>query len=210
MYRPTREESEAVIALLVKHYPGCFFEDPKLRRPLKKDITADLRGDGFPAAPELIAAALDWYTQHFGYHYALQAGVKRIGLDGKEVGTVTTLEEQKAKRYIAERKKDLQSRTTLPSGIDTTLTFLQAGKVDDALRNITPPPVKAPDPVASTSKKRTRQGYPCPGCGTPSNVVITRFPEDGVVRIRECLKCQRTFATQETVVQFAGSAAGVS
>src|SRR5215510_5611624 len=44
-YRPSREESEEVIRQLAATYPKCFFEDPKLRQPLKKTIITDLQKD---------------------------------------------------------------------------------------------------------------------------------------------------------------------
>src|SRR5262245_49692147 len=112
-YRYNREESEAVIRMLTDRYPKCFFQNPKLRRPLKRNIQADLELAGFPAAHEVITAALDWYKSHFGYQYALQAGAKRIDLEGNEVGTVTESEQAGAQKEIQERKKLLNERNGL-------------------------------------------------------------------------------------------------
>lgn|SRR5262249_29552529 len=91
-YKPTREESEEAIRTLIDKYPKTFFEDPKLRRPLKRNIISDLQKDGVPLAHELITAALDWYQGHFGYLYSLRAGAKRLDLNGNEVATVTEQE----------------------------------------------------------------------------------------------------------------------
>jgi sRNA-binding protein len=109
-YRPTREDSEHTIRLLVDRYPKCFFADPQQRRPLKKNILADLQKDGVPVARELLASAVDWYRSHFGYLYALQAGAKRIDLFGKETGTVTEQEQYAAQGMIQEGKQRLGER----------------------------------------------------------------------------------------------------
>jgi sRNA-binding protein len=77
--------------------------DPKMRRPLKKDILADLQREGL-LAPSF-RSAVGWYQGNFGYQYTLQAGTKRIDLDGKEVDTVTKQEQRDVKKYIAERKR---------------------------------------------------------------------------------------------------------
>ena len=103
-----RAESEDIIRMLAQRYPKCFFEDPKLRRPLKKNIRADLQQDGI--ATGTLEPALEWYRSHFGYHHALQAGSKRIDLDGNEVDTVTEQEAQNAQRYVADRKREMQQR----------------------------------------------------------------------------------------------------
>jgi sRNA-binding protein len=100
---PSRTESEEIIQALALRFPKCFFENPKLRRPLKKDILADLQLEGF-SSPSF-RSAIEWYKGNFGYQYRLQAGEKRIDLDGKEVDTVTELEQRKAEEYVAERKR---------------------------------------------------------------------------------------------------------
>jgi sRNA-binding protein len=87
--RPSRADSENTILMLCEHYPSCFSE--KQRRPLKRDIAADIkRDDDFTVASELIISAVEWYESHISYDYALSvAGSKRIDLNGREVGTVT-------------------------------------------------------------------------------------------------------------------------
>jgi hypothetical protein len=150
----SREENEHAIRVLVTKYPKCFFEDPKLRRPLKKNIVADLQADGCPLAEGEISAAIAWYESHFAYHYALQAGAKRIDLDGKENGTVTELEQRNARNYIAERKRAMSERN-LNLAIPTTTSLVLARRVpDDALRKIDLTPESLPmtatkaDPLA--------------------------------------------------------------
>jgi sRNA-binding protein len=50
-------------------------------------------------------SAVSWYQGNFEYQYALQAGNRRIDLDGKEVDTVTEQDQRDAEKYIAERKR---------------------------------------------------------------------------------------------------------
>ena len=93
---PNRDESEHAIQLLADRYPKCFFVIPQQRKPLKKNIVLDLQNDGVPVAYELLASAIHWYQTHFGYLYALQAGVRRIDLHGKEADAVTEQEQYAA------------------------------------------------------------------------------------------------------------------
>jgi sRNA-binding protein len=109
-YLPNRDESEQTIRLLAERYPKCFFFDPRQRKPLKRGIVLDLEKDGFPEAA-YAARAVDWYQSHFGYQYALQAGVKRIDLHGKEVGTVTEQEQYAAQTKIKEDKQKKSQRS---------------------------------------------------------------------------------------------------
>lgn len=49
-------------------------------------------------------------------------------------------------------------------------------------------------------KKRARGGasHPCPKCGKPSHVMVTRRSGEGrVVRTRICLGCDNVFRTEE-------------
>jgi sRNA-binding protein len=112
-YVSTRNESEQAIKVLASRYPKCFFEEPRLRKPLKKNIVFDLQKDGAPMAYELLSSAVQWYQSHFGYLYAMQAGAKRIDLNGKEVGTVTEQESQAAQIRIKESKQKLSKNTAV-------------------------------------------------------------------------------------------------
>ena len=115
-YLYNREESEATIRLLADRYPKCFFENPQQRKPLKKNIMVDLQNDGVSVASDLLTAALNWYTSHFGYQYTLQAGIKRVDLNGKEVGIVTELEHRAAQIKI---KTDKQKRNDAVATLHT-------------------------------------------------------------------------------------------
>jgi hypothetical protein len=57
-YIPNREEKEEGVRILADIYPKCFFENPRLRLPLKRNIVADLIKDGAPMAHELITASV--------------------------------------------------------------------------------------------------------------------------------------------------------
>jgi sRNA-binding protein len=109
-YYPTREESEAAIRTLANSYPKCFFENPRVRRPLKRNILADLEKDGAPVDPELLPHVIRWYESHFGYQYQIRAGAKRIDLNGKEVQAISETEQHGAESYIAKRKQENQER----------------------------------------------------------------------------------------------------
>jgi sRNA-binding protein len=142
LYRYTREETEELIRFLAERFPKCFFEDPRLRRPLKKNILADLEQAGFPAAQDLTRAAIDWYQSHFGYSYALHAGAKRIDLNGNEVGTVTESEQAAARKKIAERKKLLFIERNGHNATKTVGALHAAGRIpDDQLRKLEAPPM---------------------------------------------------------------------
>ena len=157
-YRPNREENEETIRVLVDRYPKCFFAEPRLRRPLKKNITADVQQDGFPATYELIAGAVEWYQSHFGYQYSLETGARRINLNGKEVGTVTEQEHLAAEKKIKEGKAFLAERKNA-----TLQTLYAADQIrDDHLKKLDAPTMKAkaattePAPPAQISPELTR------------------------------------------------------
>ena len=150
-YRFSRDESEDAITQLAEKYPKCFFEDPRLRRPLKKNIIADLQKDGFGMAYEIITAAVDWYENHLGYQRSIQVGVKRIDLNGKDVGTVTELEQRAAVKKI----QDIHEKIKAKKSFDATATNLSlhaAGRIpDDQLKKLDAPPMaNKPKPIASS------------------------------------------------------------
>ena len=123
--------------MLADRYPKCFFENPSLRQPLKKNIFADLQKDGVPVASELLSPAIEWYESHFCYQYGIKAGANRIDLNGKQVQVVTEQEQRSAEKYIAECKQ----RQRLSSAVQTTAALHRAKLVpDDALRKIDAPP----------------------------------------------------------------------
>jgi sRNA-binding protein len=63
-----KQDHNEVIAKLAEEFPRAFFIDSRQRRPLKKNILADIEArdlktfDGFD-----IKAALDWYKSNYGY-----------------------------------------------------------------------------------------------------------------------------------------------
>jgi sRNA-binding protein len=102
-----RDEREAGVKFLVGKFPGCFFEDPKLRRPLKKNIVDDLNKEKV-LNPEAVTQVIGWYQNHYSYKYSLIAGAPRIDLNGTKVGTVTLQEQAEALAQIAARKRQMK------------------------------------------------------------------------------------------------------
>lgn len=135
-YLPTREESEHTIRLLVDRYPKCFFADPQQRRPLKKNIVADLQKDGLPVARELLVPAVDWYRSHFGYLYALQAGAKRVDLFGKETAAVTEQEQYAAQIKIQEGRQKLGEKHHR-NAVETIRSLHAQGRISSRCRQET-------------------------------------------------------------------------
>jgi ProQ/FINO family len=118
--------------------------------PLKQNIAADLQDDGFPAAYELIVSAVGWYMRHFAYQYALQAGAKRINLNGKEVGTVTEQEWLKAQKRIKEDQQRVKERN-LGYPVRTMMSPHSSGRIsDDMVGKVDAPPI-SPVKAASVS-----------------------------------------------------------
>ena len=158
--------------MLAERYPRCFFVNPRLRQPLKKNIEADLQKDGF-ASPELISASVDWYKSHISYQYNLETGAKRLDLEGKETGTVTESEYHAAQKKILEIKAKMGSFNP----IRTMSNLVTAGRISEGqLKKIDAPmsrptiqPELAPLYEAICSKhcnvrpdgqqRRTRCGY---------------------------------------------------
>ncbi len=110
MYRYSLDDINYAIEQLVQWYPKCFFIDPEKRRPQKHTIITDLIKSGVQLQPDLLRAAIERYQSHFGYKYSLQAGVKRIDLNGNEDGTVSEQEQHVALKYIRERKQEERER----------------------------------------------------------------------------------------------------
>jgi len=134
-YKFDRQELEDCLLMLTERYPRCFFVNPRLRQPLKKNIEADLQKDGF-ASPELISASVDWYKSHISYQYNLEAGAKCLDLDGKEGGTVTELEQRAARMKIREIKEKMASL----NAIRTTSNLVTARRIpEDQLKKIDAP-----------------------------------------------------------------------
>ena len=132
-YKFSRQQIEEAIRKLADTYPKCFFEDPKLRRPLKHNILADLQKDGVPLAQDLTTTAVEFYQSNFSYQYSLHAGNKRIDLNGVEVGTVTEQEHMTARAVI---KAARQKR----NATETVAALHAAGQLsDDAVKKLDAP-----------------------------------------------------------------------
>jgi sRNA-binding protein len=149
-YRYDREERENVVRMLEDHYPKCFSTDPRLRRPLKRNIAADLQADGFPVAADLTLAAVEWYESHYGYHVQVaQAGAKRIDLRGVEVGTVTELEAMNAQKRIREINEAKNAKRAQQSPITVLSKMHASGLIPDcAVKKLDAPlPARRPSPA---------------------------------------------------------------
>jgi sRNA-binding protein len=97
--RLPRFELEDLISELSFSYPKCFSQDPFQKRPLKKNIILDIQKDTMRDDDKL-DNALSFYMRDWNYEHKLQAGAKRIDLDGKEVGTVTETEAREARERV--------------------------------------------------------------------------------------------------------------
>jgi sRNA-binding protein len=145
-----REQLEQCIRYLADRYPGCFFEDPGQRRPLKTNLVADLQKDG---VSEEIIAGVSYYMRHFGYLRCLQAGAERVDLNGKKAGVVTEQEMLNAEKQFREQKEQIARKNaaaTLPA-ISVIRSLHATGSIPtDQLRKVTLP-------ATPTSTRRTAQ-----------------------------------------------------
>jgi sRNA-binding protein len=130
-YQLTREDKENVVRMLVENYPKCFFDNPRQRRPLKKNIADDIIADkNFQVADELIVAALDWYESNIGYSYALaNAGATRIDLNGNVANVVTPLEASKAQQIVNDFHKKKNEQASNP--VEVLNRMHADGKISD-------------------------------------------------------------------------------
>jgi sRNA-binding protein len=93
-----------VIKKLSELFPKTFFENSRLRQPIKKGIAADIERMNLPELDGLdVLGAVDYYTGHYGYWKTTSvAGSRRLDLDGNPVDTVTASEAQSAINKIHE------------------------------------------------------------------------------------------------------------
>jgi sRNA-binding protein len=142
--RYSRETLESWLDHLVRKYPACFYQDPALKRPLKKTLADDLRDE---SAID-IDATLAYYTRDWRYQASLQAGADRIDLYGKKAGTVTEQEARAATRQVADEKQRVkEKRAAEQRDAVATVKVLHAnGHIpDDQLRKIDAPREPAPE-----------------------------------------------------------------
>jgi sRNA-binding protein len=143
--RYPREQLEEWLTYLVGKYPGCFYRDPALKLPLKKDIQADLQTE----TAINVEAAVSFYTRDWYYLGVLQAGAERVDLYGKKAGVVTEQEAKAAARQIAdERQKLKEKRAAEQRDATATLNAPHAnGRIStDRLSKLDAPRVTAPVP----------------------------------------------------------------
>lgn len=144
-----RQVIEDHIEYLSAKYPKCFFVDPRMRQPLKKNIVADLEKEQV-LDHEKRVAAVTFYTNDWAYQRALQAGAERIDLNGDKAGVVTELEQCTAEKKIQQDKKKL-SEKNIGNPISVLNQLHSAGRIPtDALGKLTAPrvvtPMKKPEP----------------------------------------------------------------
>ena len=154
-----REELEEMSRYLAQKYPAAFFAEPALKRPLKKNILADLERDNTLDSDKR-EAAVSFYTQDWNYENTLQAGAERVGLDGKRAGTVTEQEQLEAQKRIWTRKQELKGRDkALPGPIEVVRKLHSEGRVPtDSLGKISAPPtMKAPSPMKTKPRTSTTE-----------------------------------------------------
>jgi sRNA-binding protein len=148
-----RGDIETLIRYLADKYPATFFTQPQLKRPLKKNIIADLERTNVldDARRE---AAISFYTRDWNYEYVLQAGAERIDLNGQKVGTVTEQEALEATKRVRAQKQERRERLA-KDAIETTRSLHAAGKIStDQLSKITAP--KITTPKGGTMKPETK------------------------------------------------------
>jgi sRNA-binding protein len=148
--RYDRGDIENVLRMLYVSYPRCFFEDARLRRPLKRNIAADLQVDGFAVAPELTIAAINWYENRLGYQRQIQAGSRRIDLTGSEVSTVTEREALDAQKRVQEINAFRNARAA-PSPVRILREMHADGLISDcAVKKLDAPTMSLPRRTAAT------------------------------------------------------------
>jgi sRNA-binding protein len=136
---------------------------------LKHNIVADLQKDGMPMAYELVAAGVEWYQSHFSYLYSLQAGAKRLDLNGAEVGTVTKQEfmAAQAKIKIGHQKLSAKNATETLNALhaaghipDDQVRKLDAPMIPKATKTIAPELTRLYEAVVAASATLTGSSDP--------------------------------------------------
>jgi sRNA-binding protein len=173
-----RERLEEAVGWLAGEYPKTFVLNGKLRLPLKIGIEADLRQDGADATA---IAALEFYQQSWDYLQCLQAGAKRVDLDGVKVGTVTAQEASAAQKQLTEEQTEVARRRSESNS--STLPASLTRKRSD-------PPAAACNEVSATKAGHAigREA----GCGSPvGHLAASAAPEDSAAGERRRSRCRR-------------------
>jgi sRNA-binding protein len=105
-----RPDLEDFVTYLADKYPKCFVVDPRMRRPLKRDIITDLQKEKV-LDDDRVAAAVSFYTRNWTYQKcAIQAGLERVDLNGNKAGIVTELEQRTAQKRVQVEKQEISER----------------------------------------------------------------------------------------------------
>jgi ProP effector len=136
-----REQIDEMIQHLAEKYPATFFIAPAMKRPLKKNIIADLAKDK-TLDDDRREAAINFYTHDWNYENKLLAGVERVDLNGKKAGVVTEQEQREAQERVHAAK--LEQRQKYRDAENKVYPVVQklhdAGKIPtDSLSKITAP-----------------------------------------------------------------------
>ena len=88
-------------------------------------------------------AAIVFYTRDWNYERKLEAGAKRIDLDGKEAGTVTETEEREAKERV---RLGLQARSQASKNVEVEVVNAPRREVAAHTQSLTTPSFKPTAP----------------------------------------------------------------
>lgn len=145
-----REELENMVQYLANKYPKAFFVQSGLKRPLKRNIVDDLEKDGTLDADRR-SNVVAFYTADWNYERALQVGSKRVDLNGKEVGTVTQLEQREALDRVRIQKEARHEKNRLDGPIEVARKLHANGKIStDQLSKIPAPALERTVPMVKT------------------------------------------------------------
>jgi ProP effector len=114
------QDHNDVIAKLAKLFPNAIYEDVRMRRPLKANITADIERQGCNDLLGFnVGEAVNYYMNRLGYLKTLEAGATRIDLDGKPAGKVTETEAWDAKIEVDKINKERALKSPQPQSTPT-------------------------------------------------------------------------------------------
>src|SRR5262249_21107356 len=104
-----------------------------------------------------VGAAVDWYCNHIGYDYGLQAGKDRINLDGKLVGKVTLKEATEAKKRV-DSKHEMMNKQKARNPQATPVGLYNGGEnPNDQLSKVNAPAPKKKVKDAKTKPDQANQ-----------------------------------------------------
>jgi sRNA-binding protein len=103
---------------------------------------------------------VSFYTASWDYEKVLQAGAKRIDLDGTEVGTVTMQEQIEAQKRVQAEKQLLREGRKAQGPVEVVRQLHADGKITtDQLSKISAPPIaRRPMPKVKTPESVPTNG----------------------------------------------------